>query len=283
MSGPFSVQADYTVGLEPVEMQVREVEVDGRAVRHRVAGRGKPLVLVHGLAGSWRWWSSLLGALAERRRLYVVNLPSPGRAVGAAELSAWLSRWLDTAGLERVDLAGHSLGGLVAAELAASQPRRVTRLVLVAPAGIPCGRGLPARAARLVETLAGLRAWMPMVVSDALRMGPFGLARGIAFVSTCDVRAELQGIRAPTLIAWGERDELVPLRIADEWKRAIPVSRVVQLPCGHVPMLEAPDELATWMVSFLDEELVDDPGDDGRTRVVDGVRLPRHEYEPTAR
>ena len=49
----------------PVEL--REVEVDGRAVRYRVAGSGEPLVLVHGLAGSWRWWSPLFGALAASR------------------------------------------------------------------------------------------------------------------------------------------------------------------------------------------------------------------------
>jgi pimeloyl-ACP methyl ester carboxylesterase len=91
-------------------------------VRYRVTGSGEPLVLVHGLAGSWRWWSPVLGPLAARRRVYVVNLPRLRHPVRAALLSKWLARWLDAAGLDYLELAGHSLGGLVAAELAATRP-----------------------------------------------------------------------------------------------------------------------------------------------------------------
>jgi pimeloyl-ACP methyl ester carboxylesterase len=266
-----------------VETQLEEVDLDGRTFRYRVAGSGEPLVLVHGLAGSWRWWSSLLEPLAERRRLYAVDLPRPGRSVGAAALSAWLARWLDAVSLGRVDLAGHSLGGLVAAELAARSSERTRRLVLVAPAGIPCGRRLPARALPLVETLAALRGSLPMVVGDAVRMGPVGLVRGIAFVSKCDVTPELRSVRAPTLIVWGERDHLVPLWVAQQWQRALPSSRLVLLQCGHVPMLEAPRELSAAVLSFLDEELADDPGDEVGTRVVDGMRLAGNDHEPAAR
>ena len=269
--------------MQLVETEVQEVRVDGRPVRHRVIGSGEPLVLVHGLAGSWRWWTPLLRSLSERRRLYAVNLPRPGRWVGAASLSAWLARWLDAAGLDRVDFAGHSLGGLVAAELAARRPERARRLVLVAPAGIPCGRNLVARALPLAGTLAGLRGWLPMVVADALRMGPLGLTRGIIFVSKCDLTPELRSVVAPTLIVWGERDHLVPLRVAEQWQRELPGSRLVLLPCGHVPMLEAPGELTASVLPFLDEELTDHCGDQLGTRVVHGVRLAGHDHEPAPR
>lgn len=260
----------------------REVRVDGRPVRHRVAGSGDPLVLVHGLAGSWRWWSSLLEALAMQCRIYAVDLPRPGRSVGAAALSSWLARWLDAVGLERVDLAGHSLGGLVAAELAARSPQRARRLVLVAPAGIPCGRRLPARALPLVGALAALRGSLPMVVTDALRMGPVGLTRGIVFVSKCDLTPELPAIRAPTLIVWGKRDHLVPLSVAERWQQALPNARLVLLDCGHVPMLESPRELTAAVLAFLEEELADDLGDEVRPRVMDGVRLAGNDHESSA-
>src|SRR5262249_11799538 len=160
--------------------------------------------------------------------------------------------------LDRVDLAGHSLGGLVAAELAARSPERARRLVLVAPAGIPCGRSIVARALPLVGTLVGLRGWLPMVVTDALRMRPVGVVRGIAFVSKCDLRTELPSVRAPALIVWGERDHLVPLWVAEQWQRVLPGSRLVLLRCGHVPMLESPGELTASVLSFLDEELTHD-------------------------
>jgi pimeloyl-ACP methyl ester carboxylesterase len=266
-----------------VDMDVRQVEVDGRPVRYRVTGAGSPLVLVHGLAGSWRWWSSLLEPLGERRRVYVVDLPRFRRAVGGAELSAWLARWLDAADLERVDLVGHSLGGLVAAEFAALRPGRTRRVVLIAPAGIPCGRSLPTRAVSLVGALNDIRMSFPMVASDALRSGPISLARGAAFVSTHDLRTDLPEVGAPTLLVWGERDRLVPVRVAAEWQRLLPTSRLVRLSCGHVPMLEAPGELARYIIGFLDEELVDDSRDQVGARVVNGVRLAGDDDQPPVR
>jgi pimeloyl-ACP methyl ester carboxylesterase len=239
-------------------IELHDVEVDGRPVRYRVTGSGEPLVLVHGLAGSWRWWSPMLEQLAARRRVHVVDLPRLRHPVRAAQLNKWLARWLDAVGLEDTELAGHSLGGLVAAELAAT--RQTRRLVLVAPAGIPCGRGLTGRALPLLRTLYDVRRSLPMLTIDALRTGPLDVARGIAFVSGRDLRQELSTIRAPTLLVWGERDRLVPLRVAEEWREAMVDVRLAYLHCGHVPMLEAPKELAACMLSFLDDELANESG-----------------------
>lgn len=250
----------------------------GRRTRYRVTGAGEPLVLVHGLAGSWRWWSPLLPSLAERRRVYLVDLPR----LRAGELSAWVEGWLDAAGLERADLAGHSLGGLVVAELAARSPQRARRLVLVAPAGVPCGRRLLARTPPLVGALYAIRGSLPMVVGDALRTGPLALMRGISFVSTRDLRTVLPRVHVPTLLVWGERDQLVSIRVAAEWRRHLPDVRYVGLRCGHVPMLEMPGELAAHMLLFLDE-FADDPGDQVGPGVMNGMGLVLHEDEPPAR
>jgi pimeloyl-ACP methyl ester carboxylesterase len=236
------------------------VDVDGRSIPYRVTGRGEPLVLVHGLAGSWRWWTPVLEPLAARRRVHLVDLRRL-RHVPSAELSEWLARWLDAVGLDRVDVAGHSLGGLVAAELAATRPERTRRLVLVAPAGIPCGRSLPRRAVPLLGTLYDIRQSLPMIAADALRTGPLPMARAIGFVSRRDLRSELSAVRGPTLLIWGEGDVLVPVELADEWRRLLPDARLERLACGHVPMLEAPGEVAERMRAFLDEELADDAGD----------------------
>lgn len=237
------------------DARLHQVEVDGRPVRYRVTGTGRALVLVHGLAGSWRWWSPVLQTLAARRSVNVVDLPRFRDVVSAAELSSWLSRWLVAAGLEQADIAGHSLGGLVAAELASKRNDQTGRLILVAPAGIPCGRSIPGHAFPLLATLYDVRRWLPMLAADALRTGLLDVARGIAFVSSRDLRQELATVRGPTLLIWGERDRLVPLRIAEEWRRTMVNVRLEYLRCGHVPMLEAPRELAGCMLSFLDDEL----------------------------
>ena len=101
-------------------MELREAAVDGRPIRYLVAGTGEPLVLVHGLSGSWRWWEPVVDALSAHRQVHLITLPRPRRARDFDGLSAWLAGWLDAAGIERTDIAGHSLGGLFAAELALS-------------------------------------------------------------------------------------------------------------------------------------------------------------------
>ncbi len=264
-------------------MELREVELDGGSVAYRVTGNGPPLVLVHGLAGSWRWWSPVLRTLAERFRVHLVDLPALRSSSTAAELSSWLARWLDAMALERVDVAGHSLGGLVAAELAMQRPAPTGRLVLVAPAGIPCGRSVPARIVPLVGELVTVRGSLPMVVADALRTRPLPLIRGIAYISRRDLRDVLPRVDVPTLLVWGDRDRLVPIRIAEEWQRLLPDVRLERLACGHVPMLEAPRDLAEAMLSFLQEEVGEDARDQVRPGVVNGVGLARDDDESPAR
>ena len=133
---------------------------------------------------------------------------------------------------------------------------------------------------RLVATLYELRKQFPTIVGDALRSGPLEIMRGAAFVADRDLRAELAAVRAPSLLVWGERDRLVPTRIADEWREALPGSRLVLLPCGHVPMWEVPDELAACLLAFLEQQLANEVPDEVRPRVVDRVRLAGNNHEP---
>jgi pimeloyl-ACP methyl ester carboxylesterase len=204
------------------------------------------LVLVHGLAGSHRWWRPLLPWLSD----YDVRYVDPRDA-------------LDVAGEEI--LVGHSLGGLRAAQYASEHD--VRKLVLVAPAGLPGPRlfGL------LGSTTPG---FYPRVALDALRWGPIALVRG--GVDAWRTRLDPTAIRAPTLIVWGERDRLVPARLATDWHKAIPGSRL-ELIAGarHVPMVERPSAFAEVLLDFLRDE----PG----VGVVDGVRADRQLDEPPAR
>jgi pimeloyl-ACP methyl ester carboxylesterase len=264
-------------------VEVRELVVDGKPGEYRVAGQGEPVVLVHGLSGSWRWWLPVLQPLAERRRVHLLDLPRLGMGLPARELTGWLGRWLDAAAIENVDLIGHSLGGLIAAELAAEQPGRVDRLVLVSPAGIPCGNTVVSRGIRLLGTLYDVRGRLPTVVGDAVRAGPFSLLRGALFASDRDLSVELASVQARTLLVWGEGDRLLPPRIAAEWQGVLPDLQLIHLPCGHVPMWEAAGELASCLVAFLDQEIADDPRNEARPGVMHGVRLTRNDDEPTAR
>jgi pimeloyl-ACP methyl ester carboxylesterase len=263
-------------------MQVTNLDLDGTPVDYRVTGVGSDVLVLHGLSGSWRWWTQVVELLAHRHRLHFVGLPRLGR-VRAGELAPWLVRFLDAAGLGRPDVIGHSLGGLLAAELAAQHPSRVRRLVLVSPTGISCERGVLGRSLPLFGELLDVRGRLPTIVADALRTGPVSLVHGVAYVWERDMRSELHAVTAPTLLVWGEHDRLVPARIAEEWQELLPDSRLLRLNCGHVPMWSAPHELAASVLDFLGEEVTDHPGDEARLREVDSVRLARNDDEPAVR
>lgn len=263
-------------------MEPAHLELDGAAVDYRVTGAGRDLLVLHGLSGSWRWWTQLVHLLEPHLRLHFVGLPRLGR-VRAGEIAPWLSRVLDAARLGTVDVVGHSLGGLLAAELAAQHPERVRRLVLVAPAGISCDRGVLQRSLPLFGELLDVGGRLPTIVADAVRTGPVSLVHGVAYIWERDLRPELHTVAAPTLLVWGDHDRLVPARVAEEWQRLLPDSRLVRLRCGHVPMWSAPDELAAGMLAFLGDELANELGDETRPGEVDRVGLARDDDEPAVR
>ena len=167
-------------------------------------------------------------------------------------------------------LVGHSLGGMRAAQYASEH--EVRKLVLVDPAGIPSGRRFP------LEVLAMLNAvapgFVPTVALDALRWGPRALLRyGLEAMRT---QIDVSNIRAPTLIVWGEHDNLVPARLAARWHAAVRDARVViDAGARHVPMVDRPSAFVEVVLDFL--------RDDGGSGVVDGVRLAGNDDEPSAR
>lgn len=244
------------VGISPVR---REVEVGGRPVGYEVAGEGEPVVLVHGLSGSTRWWSRNMPALTEGYRVYLVDLPGFGamrrlrRQFVLAEAASWLSAWMEAVGLERAHLVGHSMGGYVSIKLAAQRPETVDRLVLVTPAGVPAERSMLGHLVPLA--LAARYAtprFLPVLAYDALRMGPVTLWRAARDLLTEDVREDLRKIEALTLLVWGKNDPLIPPSVGNLLREEISRSRLLVLEgAGHVPMFDRPREFDDALLAFL--------------------------------
>jgi pimeloyl-ACP methyl ester carboxylesterase len=180
------------------------------------------LVLVHGLAGSPRWWRPLLPYLRD----YDVRYADPREPLEAEPDDV---------------LIGHSLGGFRAAQFAALHD--VRKLVLVAPVGLQ--RAQPWRVVGSTSL-----AFTPTVAFDSLRWGPLALLR--SGLEALTARIDASTIRAPTLIVWGERDRLVPSRLATEWHKVIAGSRVeIIARARHVPMVDAPSAFAEVLLDFL--------------------------------
>jgi len=198
-------------------------------------------------------------AIAERYRVYLVDLPGFGkmrrlrRRFMLAEAADWLSEWMDSAGLERAHLVGHSMGGYICLNLAASRPEAVRRLVLVAPAGVPTGRSMVGHLGPLLGAARyATPSFLPVLIRDALRTGPATLWRMARDLLAEDVRLDLRRIEAPTLLIWGERDPLVPPAIGDLLREEIPDSRLLVLErSAHVPMFDRPEEFDAALLAFF--------------------------------
>src|SRR3954467_2191266 len=172
----------------PEHVSERIVEVGPIRARVLVAGTGSPVLFLHGAGGLF--WDPLLEALAGEHTVYAVEHPGGAGSdalehlPGIWELVLFYDELLDGLGLDAVDVVGHSFGGMVAAELAANSPRRVSRLVLIAPIGfwredhpIPDIAGIPPE--RLPELVLADPAGPPPAVrrpgrGRAARAGPLG-------------------------------------------------------------------------------------------------------------
>jgi pimeloyl-ACP methyl ester carboxylesterase len=241
-------------------------------VHHVRQGAGPPLVLIPGTACDWRVWRPVLAPLSAARDVIAVDLPGfgaspplPDERPTPAALARAVARLLDTLGIERAQLAGNSLGGAVAIELA--RLGRATSTIALAPIGLWTPREsawvqLVVRAS--AAFIRGPRALRTAIASTAalrtLGYGhvvarPWALSRGDALVLSSvaipgldAILAAYRDYRLPAgdgagvTVVWGARDRLLLPRQAERAGRVIPGARVVSLPgTGHLSMFDAPD------------------------------------------
>lgn len=222
----------------------------------------EPIVLLHGLSGSSRWWHRNIIPFARRYRVVIPDMVGFGRSRIRGPLpdipgiAALLGEWMERAAPGAAHLVGHSMGGQLALHLAARRPELLGRLVLVGAAGIP--RPLtPAYALRFARELApptrwGDPAFLPVIAGDAFSAGPLTLMRAATCLLRDDVRPLLGKIAVPTLIIWGARDAWVPLAHGRELRQQIPGSRLLVLRgAAHNAMVDRPGAFNTAVLRFL--------------------------------
>jgi pimeloyl-ACP methyl ester carboxylesterase len=235
------------------------VRVGGHAIRYEASGDGRPVVLVHGLGGSARWWRATAAELAREHRVIVPDLPGfgyglGGRPFGLGDAPLVLGGLLERLGHEDAALVGHSFGAMACLGVAAAEPARVRRLVMIAP---PVRTASPRMAGNVLPVLRTLLRLPPAaavtVASDIATRSPAALLRAAGEVLALGGEP---GIDAeppvPTMVMWGARDALVPIGGAGWVARTLPRAEIAVIHgAGHVPMLDRPAEVVRALRRFL--------------------------------
>ncbi|MEU9178326.1 alpha/beta fold hydrolase [Streptomyces sp. NPDC048550] len=227
--------------------------VNGIRLAYQAAGAGgddPPVVLLHALGERAEDWALVRDALARDRRVYALDLRGHGLSGRPARYSVELMRddvlgFLDALGLDRIDLVGHSLGGVVAYLVAAEQPHRIGRLVLEdAPAPLPRASAAPVRPEGELDF-----DWaMVLAVRPELdRPDPAWLTA-------------LERITAPTLVVHGGPTSHLAAASFDEITARIPDARLITLPYGHLIHAAAPEEFTRTVTDFLAKDAAAEPG-----------------------
>lgn len=260
----------------------RSVAVDGLRLHVAEAGSGPALLLIHGLTASHAVWEPTIAEFSGTWRVIAPDLPGHGESDKPdapytidffAGVVRSLMRELD---VHEAVVAGSSLGGQVALELAAWYPTFTRALVLAAPAvGYSAAMRPVGQALQMISAPKLLRARLTQVFQqsfhDRSRIGHVtrrrileerlaaddfpafarAVARSLGGVLTAEPQP-LDRVTQPVLLLWGREDRLVPLRRSERLLRRLPQARLHVLErCGHLPMLEQPTVFHRAMRGFL--------------------------------
>lgn len=207
--------------------------VDGLLTHALVYGAGDPLVIVPGIGCAAHAYRKLAVHLARHFEVWCYDPPGHGRSeartldhVTIARLSDHLRAWLDAASLERPVIVGHSLGGEVAIDLAGRWPNVPSRLVLLAPTGVPENPIVPLQFARLVLDACFERPTLLLRLLPAyLRCGPLRLTLIAADQRVHETEPHLVAITVPVLVMAGTFDVVISDRAIRTLCAFIPEAR----------------------------------------------------------
>jgi pimeloyl-ACP methyl ester carboxylesterase len=245
--------------------------------RVHVAGDGPPLLYLHGAVGLV--WEDFLESLAAQFTVYAPEHPgtTPGDPDGIKalddlwDLTLYYYELLDQLELRSPAVVGHSFGGMVGAEIAATNPERVSKLVMISPIGLwrddaPVVQYMTLTPDELAEVafyepdgpIAEMMLGLPEeeeAMKEAMIQFTWALACTGKFVWPLPdkgLKKRLHRITAPTLIVWGQQDKLAAPVYAEEFASRIPNARVELVDkAAHVPQLEQMDQVSRLVTEFL--------------------------------
>ena len=266
------------------------LDVDGLKVHYKETGpqAAPALLLMHGFGSSLQAWDDWSLKLEQKYRVIRLDLPGFG-LTGASPANDYseekdlviLTHVADKLGLEKFSIIGHSMGGKMAWTLAATQPERVQALVLMAPDGFPEAKDIGTKPYEVPAVMGLIKYFLPKYLvrksiepafAEADALSDARVNRYYDMLRAPGVRAailersnqtiytdpvpRLKAIKAPTLLIWGEQDQMIPSTNAKSYANVLSNSTTVLVPkLGHLLQEEQPEKGLTAVMQFLDSHL----------------------------
>jgi len=260
------------------------LQVDGSKIRYLESGDSKEtLVLIHGLGASAERWNHVIPLFTNKYRVIVPDLIGFGYSdkplvdYTPEFFSEFLEKFLSASNVVHPYLIGSSLGGQISAEYTASHPDNVEKLILVSPSGV-MKQSTPALDAYIMAALypneqntkhafelmeCSGKNIDTQVVNEFVERMQLPNAK-LAFMSTIlglknaeVITPKLQSIITPTLIIWGTKDPVIPIKHLDEFVTSIKDCRFYRMDnCGHTPYVQDPATFSSIVVNFLQNDRV---------------------------
>ena len=261
-----------------------KVRANGIELFYEESGTGEPLLLIAGFACDHTNWSKLVPLLSPTNRLIAFDNRGVGRSTSPAtqysirHMAEDTVGLLDTLGLDSSHIAGHSMGGQIALELALTCPERVNSLILLSSCAKMDERGrtvieLWGEFPKLLEPATAIRLSLPWIyttrfyarpgavdeVIEEILANPFppsvsGIYQQSRAITSYDASARLAEIKCPALIVVGDEDILAGVHLSAELAHGIPGAQLVVLKqAAHGLLTESPEVTATSMKDFLSD------------------------------
>lgn len=237
--------------------------------RYIEEGNGEPLLLLHGLFGALSNFDGLIEYFRNYNKVIVPILPLLDMDIlhtSVGGLAKFVHRFIETKQLKDVHLLGNSLGGHVAIVHILKHPERIKSLILTGSSGLfenGMGDSYPKRGDYdYIKRKTELTFYDPKMATKELVDEVYSLTNNrlkviklIALAKSAirnNLGEELNQIKQPTLLVWGNNDTITPPFVAREFNRLIPNSELYFIDkCGHAPMMEVPEEFNVILHKFL--------------------------------
>jgi pimeloyl-ACP methyl ester carboxylesterase len=236
-------------------------------------GEGKTIVLLHGLFGTLSNWENVLAHFGRYNRIIVPILPLYDTSFKDTSLDSlvnYLHIFFLKLQLKNVVLMGNSLGGQIALKYTLKHPELINKLIITGSAGLyenAMGTTFPKRSDyNYVKEKVCKTFYNPQIASEKLVENVYSITQSIPkslrivrFARESqknNLASELPDIKVPTLILWGKNDTVTPVDVAYRFYHLIPNARIKIIDeCGHVPMMEQPEQFNYWVERFINAEM----------------------------